>query len=97
MTLSLIHTHTLSLSHPLSLCLHQIPHKNTKNEIYEAFRCFDAQNTGFIDAIEFKQAMVSLGDPMTDQEFNQMCSDAGCKPTGKIEYERLVNYYFPPK
>jgi len=59
------------------------------DDIIEAFRSFDKNNTGYVDAKELKQVLVSLGEKLSDQEAEEMIRDAG-GDRGQINYRQFA-------
>jgi calmodulin len=47
-----------------------------EQELREAFRVFDKQNTGRIQAQELRTAMTSLGEKLSDREVQEMLREA---------------------
>lgn len=68
-----------------------VKHKSTKEELYEAFRVFDREGTGYIDAVELKHILTTLGEKLTEDEANEMIAIADPQNTGRIKYEELIN------
>ncbi|XP_060072888.1 calcium-binding protein LPS1-alpha-like [Ylistrum balloti] len=55
----------------------------------ENFRIFDKEGTGFINAVEFRHVMTSIGDKLTDEEVDEMIREADLDGNGLINYEEL--------
>mmetsp|Transcript_39859 Transcript_39859/g.88609 ORF Transcript_39859/g.88609 Transcript_39859/m.88609 type:complete len:166 (+) Transcript_39859:163-660(+) len=62
--------------------------------LLRAFRAFDPEGRGFIDAEVLRTLMSSRGEPMTDEEVNRMLANAA-DDNGRVYYEdyaqRLAN------
>jgi len=56
-------------------------------EMREAFRVFDLDGNGLIDANELKLTMSNLGENLSDSEVKQMLKLADRNGDGKIDYE----------
>ena len=56
-------------------------------ELREAFSKFDKDRNGFLDKNEFKTAMLSFGETLTEDELNEMLSLVDTNHDGKIDYE----------
>ena len=63
---------------------------DTEEEIREAFKVFDKDGNGFIDAQELRHVMTNLGEKLTDEEVNEMISEADKDGDGQINYEEFV-------
>lgn len=59
----------------------------------EAFDVFDADKNGFIDAEELKQAMLSVGEDLNDQELTSLLASADINGDGKVEFEEFKRVY----
>lgn len=53
----------------------------------QAFRVFDLDNDGLIDAQELKYTMRNLGEELSDDDVAAMISAADKNGDGKIDYE----------
>mmetsp|Transcript_43976 Transcript_43976/g.61810 ORF Transcript_43976/g.61810 Transcript_43976/m.61810 type:complete len:86 (+) Transcript_43976:49-306(+) len=72
-----------------------ITHANTKIEVIEAFRVFDAQGGGTITANELKAVLREMGDiPMNDQEIDELVYEADMYGDQKIRYADFVEMMF---
>lgn len=63
---------------------------DTESEIRQAFNVFDRNGDGFITADELRYAMLNLGEPLTDEEVEEMIREADLDGDGKINYEEFV-------
>merc|ERR1711988_1807694 len=55
-------------------------------ELTEAFKTFDKDESGFIDAKELGSVMASLGEKMTDEEVAEMIKEADLDADGVISF-----------
>jgi Ca2+-binding EF-hand superfamily protein len=62
----------------------------TETEVIEAFKIFDRDGTGRVDAIEFMRIMTSIGDKMSKTEAELMIRDLADKTDGKVHYEKIA-------
>ncbi|XP_053388517.1 uncharacterized protein LOC128551642, partial [Mercenaria mercenaria] len=60
---------------------------NKEEVIRSAFRTFDKDGNGFIDANEFRMAMKKLGERLTDNELEDMMKQTAVAGDGKVNYE----------
>lgn len=57
-----------------------------EEEMRNAFKIFDKDGSGKIDAKELRHAMKSLGETMTDEEVDEMIKAADQDSDGKVDY-----------
>jgi calmodulin len=58
---------------------------DTEDQIREAFKIFDKDNSGFISAEELKHVMLNLGEKLSQEEVDEMLKQANVKGD-KINY-----------
>merc|ERR1712018_554249 len=56
----------------------------------EAFRIFDKNHNGFIEAKELRQVTTTLGQQLSEEEFNEFWKEADVNHDGKIDYEEFI-------
>jgi calmodulin len=61
-----------------------------EEEIINAFRVFDKNDSGIITADELKHVMTTIGDKLTDEEVDAMIREADIDGDGNINYEEFV-------
>ena len=54
----------------------------------EAFQIFDQDNDGFVSKKEMQRMMTYLGNPLTDQEVNDILKEAGSE-RGSLDYSEF--------
>ena len=59
-------------------------------EIKEAFKIFDRDGNGFIDAKELKQVVTRLGQVLTSDEADEFMLEADLDGDGKLDYNEFV-------
>ncbi|KAK2154774.1 hypothetical protein LSH36_258g05110 [Paralvinella palmiformis] len=68
-------------------------------ELEQAFRMFDRDHDGFIDARELRHLLTNLGEKLTDQEVDEMIREVDVDGDGKVDYGEFVamlNPIMPP-
>ena len=56
----------------------------------EAFRIFDRNRNGYIEALEMKVVLTSLGQSLSKAEFEEFWAEADSNGDGKIDYEEFI-------
>ena len=56
----------------------------------EAFKIFDKNRNGYIEAKELKQVTTTLGSQLTDEEFEDFWREADINNDGKLDYEEFI-------
>lgn len=62
-------------------------------EVLQAFRVFDIDGDGLIDAQELKLTMTNLGEALTDTDIRAMIRAADRNDDGKIDFEGLSKFW----
>ena len=63
--------------------------------ILNAFKVFDKDNTGKIDAEELRHIFVTLGDALTQEEVNESLKLAKIDQNNKIDYREFAKVLLP--
>jgi len=61
-----------------------------EEEIRQAFKVFDYDDSGTISVAELRKVMSSLGEKLTDGEIEAMMREADADGDGEINYEEFV-------
>lgn len=61
--------------------------RTEEEDMRTAFKVFDIDGDGFIDAQELRQTMHDLGEDLTEHGVNAMMRSADRNGDGKIDYE----------
>ena len=59
-------------------------------DLREAFRIFDKNHNGYIDAKEIIAVTTTLGQALTKEELEQFMAEADLDGDGKLNYEEFV-------
>ena len=65
-----------------------------EHEVIEAFRVFDREGNGFINAAEIRRVMTNLGDKLVDEEVDEMIREADLDGDGQVNYEGEIKSHF---
>ncbi|KAK3584643.1 hypothetical protein CHS0354_003930 [Potamilus streckersoni] len=72
------------------------PPETVEIELREAFRHFDKDRNGSLDAKELKGALMSLGDPLAEEDINELLSMMDADKNGKIDVEEFTKFLCEP-
>jgi len=61
--------------------------KTEQEDMRAAFKVFDIDGNGFIDAQELRQTMHDLGEELSERDISAMIRSADKNGDGKIDYE----------
>ncbi|ESO87670.1 hypothetical protein LOTGIDRAFT_219843 [Lottia gigantea] len=56
----------------------------------DAFRIFDKDGNGFINAAELRHVLCNLGEKLTDEEVDEMIREADLTGDGQVNYDEFV-------
>jgi Ca2+-binding EF-hand superfamily protein len=59
-------------------------------QIVAAFKVFDQDNDGKLTKLEFEKILRNLGEPITQEEIQEVSQAAGMGDDGLIDYEKYV-------
>lgn len=65
-----------------------------EEEMRQAFKVFDIDGNGFIDARELKVTMCNLGENLSDRDIKQMMKLADKNSDGRIDYEEFIGMMY---
>ena len=66
---------------------------DAEEELYEAFRIFDKDGTGFISSEDLQQVFTNLGEVVTQEEIDSMIQDGDIDGDGRINYRQLCKMF----
>lgn len=73
----------------LELVARKVKEMDSEEELREAFKAFDRNGDDIIDAFELRQAMLNLGEKLTDAEIDEMIRAADKDGDGQVHYEGI--------
>ena len=56
----------------------------------EAFKIFDKNRNGYIEAKELRTVTTTLGAQLSEDEFNEFWREADINNDGKLDYEEFI-------
>merc|ERR1711991_953361 len=65
--------------------------RDQERDMREAFKVLDIQGKGFINEAELRQIMCTLGEPLTQEEFNLLMTKCEKDADGTIMYDNFVD------
>ena len=69
----------------------KIPNYTLKfKALKEAFKIFDKNRNGYIEAKELKAVTTTLGQALSDDEFSEFWQEADANADGKLDYEEFI-------
>lgn len=74
----------------LVMMSHAASPQDTEDELRQAFRVFDRDNSGTINPSELRDVLKTLGEDLTDQEIGEIMNAADTDGDKSIDCERLA-------
>lgn len=74
----------------LSLMARKVRFQDPEEELMDAFRVLDKQNTGMINANELRHMVKTMGEPLSEEEANQLIKEANPDKDLNIRYVDFV-------
>ncbi|KAK0737756.1 hypothetical protein B0T18DRAFT_233863 [Schizothecium vesticola] len=75
----------------LNLMSQTVKETDTEQELVNAFRVFDKDNSGTISTEELRNVLRSLGENLTDAELDEMIKLADKNGDGHIDYQEFAS------
>jgi len=63
----------------------------TEDGIIESFQVFDKDGKGYVSAAELRNILTNMGDKLSDEQVNQMMSEALSSDDGNLDYKQFVH------
>ena len=76
------------------LCLKFTNNDETVDDLIEAFKFWDTDNSGRVSTDDIKKALTTLGDKLTEDEINALVKEADPNNIGAIDYEHYAKILF---
>jgi calmodulin len=83
-------TGSIDFTEFLTMMVRKTKETDSEEEIKEAFKIFDRDDSGFISAADLRQVMTSLGEKLTDDEIDEMIRETDQDGDGRIGYNEFV-------
>jgi len=87
-------TGKLSFDEFAAVCRQMPKPMDEKQELINAFGVFDKHNTGKLLVEDFKQIMTTMGEKLTDAEFDEMMKLTNVDEAGEFDYMGKFTEYF---
>lgn len=81
---------TIDFDEFLEMMMKQSKDVDQTIEIREAFKIFDRDGNGYIDAKELKQVVTRMGEALTSAEADEFMKEADLDGDGKLDYNEFV-------
>ena len=82
---------TIEFDEFLFMMSRQMREGDTEEEIIDAFRVFDKDGDGKITAAELTHIMKNLGEPLSQEECDEMIAQTDTNKDGIIDYAEFVH------
>ena len=69
----------------------------TSNDLYDAFKYFDENESGKINLEQIKHGLMTLGEPLSEEEFKILEEELDFDEEGNIDYGELANKIYGNK
>ena len=78
----------------VDLCLKFTNTDETEDDLIEAFKFWDTDNSGRVSTEEIRRALTTLGDKLSEDEINALIKEADPSNVGAIDYEHYSKILF---
>jgi len=82
---------TLQLNEFIEMMKKKSSESDQTEALKEAFKIFDKNCNGYIEAKELKEVTTSLGQILTKEEFTEFWLEADKNNDGKLDYNEFIN------
>ncbi|XP_067136555.1 calmodulin-like [Centruroides vittatus] len=80
----------IDFSKLLSVMAKEMKKRDSDEEIIEAFKFFDKEGTGLVNAAELRRVMTTMGQKLSEQEVDDMIKQADVDENGNIDYCKFI-------
>ena len=87
---------TIEFTEFVDMMQKQLLEKNIEEEVREAFAAFDKDKDGKITAAELLHVLKNIGDPMAQEDIDEMIAEADINKDGIIDYVDFVHRMIYP-
>eukprot|EP00090_Calanus_glacialis_P008588 TRINITY_DN16933_c0_g1_i1.p1 TRINITY_DN16933_c0_g1~~TRINITY_DN16933_c0_g1_i1.p1 ORF type:complete len:162 (+),score=55.97 TRINITY_DN16933_c0_g1_i1:114-599(+) len=81
---------TIDFDEFMEMMKKQAEHQDNSAELKEAFKIFDRDGNGYIDAAELKKVVTQYGARLTLEEAEELLHEADLDGDGKLDYTEFV-------
>jgi len=81
---------TIDLGEFIELMKRKSSETDQMESLKEAFKIFDKNRNGYIEAKELKAVTTTLGQSLTNEEFESFWKEADVNGDGKLDYEEFI-------
>ena len=78
----------------VDLCTKFINNDETEDDLIEAFKFWDTDNSGRVATEDIRRALTTLGDKLSEDEINALVKEADPDNIGAIDYEHYSKILF---
>merc|ERR1711892_2288 len=89
-------TGSLDIIEFLQMMREKVKEQNKEKEIAEAFTVFDVDGNGYIDRRELAHMMRFIGEPVSQEEIDDILDEADKDQNGLIDYKEFADMMGPP-
>eukprot|EP00029_Vermamoeba_vermiformis_P014570 TRINITY_DN9687_c0_g1_i1.p1 TRINITY_DN9687_c0_g1~~TRINITY_DN9687_c0_g1_i1.p1 ORF type:complete len:149 (-),score=62.21 TRINITY_DN9687_c0_g1_i1:62-508(-) len=81
---------TIDFPEFLSLMAKKMETQESEEEIRDAFKVFDKDNTGLISAAELRHVLTSIGEKLSDEDLDDLLKEIEVDESGNIAWQEFV-------
>lgn len=85
-----LNTDIVTISEFLAMYSIKINSNYNKEELLQAFRVFDKDQSGYISANKLRDMMTDVDEKLTDDEVDEMIREADANGDGRVNYKNFI-------